>query len=132
MQCTPSIYYLGGNRLFQIPSNFLLGEIMKKYLILLLISILFYSCTTENELRTREKGAFFCEKETRKERSEFILKCIENANPKSDEEPEDWIKDCQKIAEETICEFKTIIITERCSSRTGCFWLEVNRRPKQS
>ncbi len=35
--------------------------------------------------------------------SVWILHCIEKANPKSDEDPEDWVKQCQRTAEEIHC-----------------------------
>lgn len=41
-----------------------------------------------------------CDKQ---KQAEFILKCIENANPKSDEEPEDWITICQAMSEDLFC-----------------------------
>ena len=35
--------------------------------------------------------------------ADFALTCIENANPKSDEEPEDWIDKCQNMAMNLLC-----------------------------
>lgn len=33
----------------------------------------------------------------------WILECIERANPKSDEEPEDWMPTCEAIGRRAIC-----------------------------
>ncbi len=35
--------------------------------------------------------------------SAFVLECIKNANPKSDEEPEDWIKLCKYMSDGIHC-----------------------------
>ena len=37
------------------------------------------------------------------EQADFVLQCAQNANPKSDEEPEDMLAMCHKIAKETFC-----------------------------
>jgi hypothetical protein len=37
-------------------------------------------------------------------RAEFVLSCAENANPKSDEEPEDMLRECDRIARDTFCD----------------------------
>lgn len=52
-----------------------------------------------------------CKQDTAKERAAFILACIKNANPLSDEEPEDWMRECQIMAEETLCETATFKVT---------------------
>jgi len=39
----------------------------------------------------------------KKEQSVFILDCIKNANPKSDEEPEDWIYMCKNMSLDLYC-----------------------------
>ena len=44
-----------------------------------------------------------CDTSTAPIRATFTLTCISNANPKSDEEPEDWIRLCKKMADETYC-----------------------------
>ena len=40
----------------------------------------------------------------KKEQAVFVLECIKNANPKSDEEPEDWIGDCKTMSNDLFCE----------------------------
>ena len=44
-----------------------------------------------------------CDDESIPLRAEFTLQCIANANPKSDEEPEDWIHQCEDMATELYC-----------------------------
>ena len=67
-----------------------------------------------------------CKQDTAKERAEFILACIKNANPKSDEEPEDWVKLCQTMAEETLCEITPFKVTMMYK---GGIWVEEKRQP---
>jgi len=45
-----------------------------------------------------------CTDESRASRGQFILDCIRNGNPKSDEEPEGWINICKSLAESTLCD----------------------------
>lgn len=52
-----------------------------------------------------------CGSDTTEARSVFILSCIKNANPSSDEEPEDWIRQCQYMAEDTYCPKESVKIT---------------------
>lgn len=40
------------------------------------------------------------------EQRKFVLSCIEKANPMSDEEPEDYILQCQHTAQDLFCEFE--------------------------
>lgn len=75
-----------------------------------------------------------CTPDTAQQRADFILRCVEGANPKSDEEPEDWIRHCQYMAEETLCSIQTITIVERCAHGESLFgsctyWMEVSREP---
>lgn len=37
------------------------------------------------------------------EGAQFIQDCIANANPKSDEEPEDWIRHCEHMMQNLYC-----------------------------
>lgn len=41
--------------------------------------------------------------ESRKELAEFIIKCSEAANPKSDEEGEDLVIQCERTGTNTLC-----------------------------
>ena len=56
----------------------------------------------------------------------FILQCLKNTNPNSDEEPEDWMYICEHIADNTYCTKQQVKITysKPCS---GCYREEINR-----
>lgn len=45
----------------------------------------------------------FCAVETLDKRVEFMTACVKNANPMSDEEPEDMIAGCTRATEELFC-----------------------------
>ena len=45
-----------------------------------------------------------CELASSAVRAEFILKCAEAANPKSDEEGEDLVSQCEQTSERLYCE----------------------------
>lgn len=44
-----------------------------------------------------------CPETLRAEQAEFILSCIKNGNPLSDEAPEDWIPLCEEIGKRLFC-----------------------------
>ena len=44
-----------------------------------------------------------CDSVTIPVRHEFILECIKNGNPLADEEPEDWLTECEEIAIRLYC-----------------------------
>ena len=67
-----------------------------------------------------------CDKSSESNRAGFILSCIDNANHKSDEEPEDWIHICQQMAEETYCNRVTVIVTKQ-KAGLNSRWVEVKR-----
>ena len=100
---------------------------MKKSIVLLML-LLVASCGESEFGKTRESVEVenFCTPETSKERSEFILQCIKNANPKSDEEPEDWLYQCQNMAEDTLCPAIPVLTVKRCTSTKdlsgACRW----------
>ena len=58
-----------------------------------------------------------CDTSTIESRASFTLQCINNANPKSDEEPEDWIRVCKDMAEETYCPMAMFRVYSDCG---GC------------
>lgn len=101
-------------------------------MVIFLLTILFLSgCdNVKGELRSYVKNTHFCSIDTAQNRADFILQCIKNANPKSDEEPEDWIRKCQLMAEETLCEVKPVKVTEECASGTfwSCHWWRERNR----
>lgn len=102
-----------------------------RLLILILVFASLVGCGDPNKTRVIEKNESYCTMGSSEKRADFILKCIANANPKSDEEPEDWITKCQDMAENTLCEKRTMQITQRCGSSGNCWWIEVSRKPKQ-
>jgi len=81
-----------------------------KYLTILYVAFLIVGCSDQTRIIVRTETV--CDKTTVEKRAEFILQCIINANPKSDEEPEDWITKCQWMAERTYCEKKNVEYTE--------------------
>lgn len=55
----------------------------------------------------------------------FILQCIENGNPKSDEEPEDWIWLCEQMANRALCPGVTYEVHQELY---GGQWTELSRQ----
>ena len=76
---------------------------MKKIILLLIIFVV--SCNERYVGGVLE--TLVCKDKTMKSRRTFILKCIKNANPKSDEDPEDWIMLCNTMALDIYCKTKT-------------------------
>ncbi len=83
-----------------------------KFLVAVFIASLFFLSGCEDQHRTVERSRLICQEETKKPRADFILKCIGNANPKSDEEPEDWIYKCKVMAEETFCDYENVMVRQ--------------------
>lgn len=103
---------------------------MTKYLISLPLLFLTACATDLDTTQVITRPGTYCEESTVEKRASFILQCIENANPKSDEEPEDWITDCRYMAEATYCKKVSFEITERCiGDKFGCYWREESRKP---
>ena len=63
-------------------------------------------------VRVRTRKEKICNKNTVNKRKDFILNCIKNANPKSDEEPEDWIYICENISKNVFCVEKLIHVKQ--------------------
>ena len=101
---------------------------MKK--LLLIATALLCSGCYDNSIigTTREisETRNYCKADTAILRSEFILQCLKNANPKSDEEPEDWIYQCKEMAEETLCPLIEVTVKQECRVKSGfsneCSW----------
>lgn len=65
----------------------------------------------------------------REQQASFINQCITNANPKSDEEPEDWIRSCEKMSER-LCERSRWTVFKTKQVNDGAYrWLETKREP---
>ncbi len=60
-----------------------------------------------------------CSEEESDELASWILKCVEKANPQSDEEPEDWIRQCERTGKRTLCSTVPVISHRGCA---GCQW----------
>ena len=106
------------------------GNNMRKIALILLSAVLISGCS-KGERREREIGGLDCNASTAKVRADYMLQCIRNANPVSDEEPEDWLHICEDMAEKLYCKNNTFIITEECVVNGPCVWVEINRRVKE-
>jgi hypothetical protein len=79
--------------------------------VLILVTVAFCGCTNSPQEKrakilksARIKYKHYCATdEQRRCMAEVAVKCAEAANPKSDEEPEDWLPKCKNIAEEGCC-----------------------------
>ena len=81
-----------------------------KEILLFLVFALLLGCSEDK--RIIHSMHFVCEKGTINQRSSFILQCIANANPKSDEETEDWIRFCPLMADQIYCDKKPVIVIQ--------------------
>jgi len=80
---------------------------MRKLLLISTLALL-VGCG-EDESRTVTESRMFCDTQPVKQQvSVFTLQCIANANPKSDEEPEDWIRLCKQMAVDLFCEEESV------------------------
>jgi hypothetical protein len=73
----------------------------------------------QDEFRTVQVEDVNCH-ESNERRASFILQCIENANPKSDEEPEDWLYICERMSIDLYC--KTTIDYQHQIKRYQGHW----------
>ncbi len=88
--------------------------------IILLLAILLTACDVAEINQTKEK--YVCDDTTKAERTKFILTCIAAANPMSDEEPEDWIRECNDVAIKNICPKVTFLILRRRDGHLGAWY----------
>jgi hypothetical protein len=72
---------------------------MRKTLILLILS----SQLAAEDIVIHKEWVHDCKDESIEHRASFTLECIKNANPSSDEEPEDWIRECEYMALNLYC-----------------------------
>lgn len=82
--------------------------------IFLLSSLLLFSCS---EIKNETHYERMCTNHDSNELQTFILDCIKRANPMSDEEPEDYIRQCQYTAETVICDEVQVEYTYACEFR---------------
>lgn len=89
----------------------------------ILIFIVVFLSGCKEQTRDYHTTRVVCDKSTVDNRANFTLKCIENANPRSDEEPEDWIYKCENMAKELYCEDVPVIIHQRSPAWKN-YWIE--------
>ena len=107
-----------------ITQNYNGVENMKYYA--MLVSLRLMSCG-ENQFGTEKdfiEYGEYCPVETIEKRASFTLECIKNGNPKSDEEPEDWIRICKDMAKDLYCTEARFNVTRKCYDRkkSECRW----------
>ena len=73
---------------------------MKPYVFAIVVGGLL-SCSSLSRLQYQNQ--LHCESADVVLQAKFILNCIANANPKSDEEPEDWLPMCEAMAQRMYC-----------------------------
>lgn len=78
--------------------------------------------------QTITKSHPVCDSSTIEARASFTLSCIANANPKSDEEPEDWITICQDMAIKTYCPEK-VVTAQQTRDCSNCSWKDLTVTP---
>ena len=69
-----------------------------KYLLIIALAVQAYGIVGNNSYYTKCNTV---------EQAKFVLTCIKNANPKSDEEPEDWIYECKNMSLDMFCTKKS-------------------------
>lgn len=69
---------------------------MKK---LLILALLFTGCYGGNP----ESTYYYCSNAMRSKMADWVLACVEKANPMSDEEPEHWTEQCERTARKLFC-----------------------------
>ena len=89
----------------------------KNLIILLTLVLIASGCKASEEDSFYLKWEPDCDLSTADVRAQFTLTCISNANPRSDEEPEDWIEICQEMAAKAYCPMATFKVFFSCS---GC------------
>ncbi len=93
-------------------------------LLIVLLSVLLVSLSgCSDQERVIDKIEIVCTEDSKKDRADFTLECIKNANPKSDEEPEDWIYMCERMAKDNFCDEETV--TVRQFKPSGGYWRNV-------
>ena len=83
--------------------------------------LLVTGCSDEPQYRIVERLVTKCDDATKDARANWINQCIANANPKSDEEPEDWLRQCQWIAEDIFCDEVNMAVRQQ-QICYGCPW----------
>jgi hypothetical protein len=87
-----------------------------KYLLLIALVFIIQGCENKATFGTKKYTKIL--KEDREKASQFILTCAKNANPMSDEEGEDLVKQCQRTAEKI---FGTVVFGFCYGIGQGCW-----------
>jgi hypothetical protein len=66
-------------------------------------SVVVFACGSRGPITHRTDMRERCYPESAERRAEFIIKCSEAANPKSDEEGEDLVAECRRTSERLFC-----------------------------
>lgn len=75
----------------------------------------------EASTRSNKKQLVIVDNCSSKEQQEWVANCIKDANPKSDEEPEDWIRQCFYTSVKLFCGSNCSVYTDgavKCYERT--------------
>ena len=82
-----------------------------KISIVLICLIALSGCEKPFEEYAEVKTKTVCNESDSDKRAAFILQCIFNANPKSDEEPEDWLNKCENFSNNLFCKKMAVEVT---------------------
>lgn len=88
---------------------------------LLLMIVTFFGCNEPGPPRLNYHKE--CTPEQTEKLSTWILECIKNANPLSDEDPEDWISQCERTGKRILCGKIAVVEYQPCG---GCSWTSVS------
>lgn len=86
--------------------------------VIIVASIVMLTACEDTEKFLKGDIAYECGDDSRELRAEFILGCLENANPRSDEEPEDWVLLCEQMANRAYCTQTLGFSSEKTRSET--------------
>lgn len=92
-------------------------------LISIFILLLTITACSEPATRTIVIKEHVCNPNNVEEHAKFILQCIANANPRSDEEPEDWLYICEEMAKKMYCPKQDVYI-DQYKNRNSAIWLD--------
>lgn len=101
---------------------------MKKIIFVALLFALI-GCDDYPQYRNIKAMRKICSDEDIPKKASFILECLKNSNPKSDEEPEDWMPICERMAEKTFCKKETFNVTQRTDCNQ-CSWQDTEFKKK--
>ena len=99
----------------------------------LLLLFLLVGCTHDHCMDKPDRRSYdhrnLCTEDSINDRASFILECVGNANPYSDEEPQHWIDQCASVAVKTYCPKQKVTVTMatyKSIGPFGCAWRETN------